>query len=71
MNDKKNIKTNNSIKNQVLSDMFDNEQSQEIGIFSGTLGGVIVKDLVKKGEQILMEKNGKKIKNMAKKSSDF
>lgn len=51
--------------------MFDNEQSQEIGIFSGTLGGVIVKDLVKKGEQILMEKNGKKIKNMAKKSSDF
>jgi hypothetical protein len=50
----------NSIKNQVASDMAINEQSQELGIFSGQLGGVIVKDLIEEGEKKLMEEDGNK-----------
>lgn len=53
-------RANNSIKNQVASDMYYNEQSKEIGLFSGQLGGVIVKDLIAKGEKALMEEKNKK-----------
>ncbi len=53
-------KSTNSIISQVASDMAINEQSQELGIFSGQLGGVIVKDLIEEGEKKLMEEDGNK-----------